>query len=100
MNRIVGKCYIVDSAGLWLTHDSSGTGNFLDFDIQSANFVCGTSGNLEIVVESDTAASSVIRMFNPTSSNPAPLYWPKGLCIEQRMFVKTCVSGTGYLYFS
>ena len=97
MNRFFGNVYVIDSAGLWLTADSSGTGNALDFEFQSAVFVSATSGSFEITAESDTASHSVLRIVNFTGGTDY-VSWPLGLFPNQRLYVKTCSVGTGYLY--
>ena len=100
MNRIVGNCYIIDSAGLWLTSNSASNGTFIDFDFQSATFVSVTSGDIEITLQSDTAGNSVLRMFNALNNGTQSMYWPAGNSIHERMFVKTCNEGTAFLYFA
>ena len=99
MNRIVGNCYIIDSAGLWLTSNSASNGAFLDFDFQTANFISVTSGDVEITVESNTAADVVVRIFNDLNNGTQNVTWPLGNPVDQRMFVKTCNAGTAFLYF-
>lgn len=99
MNRIVGNCYIIDSAGLWLTADSSSNGKFLDFDFQTASLISTNSGQLEITLESNTASDVVVRLLNSVDDATNSISWPGGFCVESRMFVKTCNVGTGFLYF-
>lgn len=100
MNRNHGKVFIVDSAGLWITADSSSTGSFLDYEFQTATFVSSASGDLEITAESNTAANTVIRILATASDFNPSVTWPKNLSTEERLFVKTCLNGTGFLYFS
>lgn len=99
MNRIVGNCYIVDSSGLWLTTNSANNGNAGNFEFISATFVSEGSGSLEITVESNTAGGSVLLIKNHPSTSQTSIPWPGGYCLDERMFVKTCVAGTGYLFF-
>lgn len=101
MNRLVGgRVYVVDTAGLWLTSNSSATGDFLDLDLQSVNLISTNSGHLEITLESNTASNSIVRLLNSLDFSSIFLDFPKGLKIDERMFVRTCNAGTAYLYFA
>lgn len=98
MNRLIGSVYIVDSGGLWLTSNSASSGSFLDMVIQSINFVSGTSGNFEISVSSDTAGGVIARCFNANDYSSIFMDFPMGLKVDDKLFVKTCVAGTAFLY--
>ena len=99
MNRIVGNCYIIDSAGLWLTANSASNGVSANFEFISATFVSEGSGALEITIEANTASGSVILIKNHPSTSQTSIPWPGSYCLDDRMFVKTCLAGTGYLFF-
>lgn len=99
MNRIVGKCYIIDSAGLWLTSNSAGNGDFLDFDFQTASLVSEGSGSVEITLQSNTASAVAFLLKNHPNTSFSSIDFPEGHDVEERMFVKTCVAGTAFLYF-
>lgn len=98
MNKLLPNVYVVDSAGLWLTSDSSATGNFLDFDFQTVKFVSGTSGQLEITYEADTVNGVIFKIFNATGGTDF-INFPRGHHVENRLFVKTCTAGSAWLYF-
>lgn len=99
MNRILPNVYLVDSGGLWLTHDSSGTGNFLDLQIQTIKFVSGTSGTFELTLDTDTAANVIVKVFNASGGTDF-INFPLGFRTENRLFVKTCNVGTAWLYLA
>ena len=99
MNRLFDNVYIIDTGGLWLTVNSASNGDYASFEIQNALFV-GSGGSLEITVESNTASNTVVRILTSASEATKSAEFPKSLCVDQRMFVKTCVGGTGFLYLS
>ena len=101
MNAIKGNVYIIDTAALWLTSDSSATGTFHDAEINAIGFY-GTGTTSELGLSFGSANSSDFIHLKTTSPTGGFEYvsFTTPWKISERIYTRVVTAGTGYLYYS
>lgn len=100
MNRLVGNMWIIDTAGLWLTHNSADNGTFHDMEIESVFVSSNTAAKLQLTVQSNTAQNIVVDEIINWSAYPSGTSSQRNyhsFRVNERVFVRVCQAGTGYL---
>lgn len=108
VNSIKGNCYIVDSAGVYLTGEIVGvssagavTGPYPDMLISAIRLV-GAGSTSEMGLSYASANSlDVIHMKVGTPTGGADdINFATPFKVSERIYVRLLTAGTGYIYFS
>lgn len=101
MNQLKGNVYIIDSATLYLTGDSSSTGSFHDMEINAIGFY-GTGTTSELGLSFGSANSSDFIHFKTTTPTGGFEYlsYTTPWKISERVYARIVTAGTGYIYYS
>lgn len=101
MNQIKGNVYILDSAELYLTGNSSSTGTFHDMSVSAVAFY-GTSTTSELALSFASANSLDFLHMKTTSPTGGTdlIHFAEPFKISERVYARLVTAGTGYIYFA
>lgn len=101
MNLVKGNVYIIDSATLWLTSNSTSTGKFHDMSISAVGFYgTGTTSELGLSFASANSLDFIhLKTASPTGDLQL-LSFAEPFKVSEAIYTRVVSAGTGYIYFS
>lgn len=99
-NTFRNSVYIMNTAGWWITTDSSQTGGHNDFAISNIGLY-GVDSTAELAISYEADTSMVIfHLRCPADGGYADIHFATPHKVSDRMYINTLTAGTGYLYCS